>query len=158
MTVAWILAAMALLAPAQDHDELALAEAMVRALEHAPPIFDDDDDQRKTAALMIAVAFRESSFRLGAVGDQGRSFCAMQIHVSSGGSRALLEDADSCVRKGLEMLRASARVCPHAPVAHYAFGRATAACSNTYAIRISRDRMAIAARLVRALEKERIEP
>jgi hypothetical protein len=148
-TLTWVLAAMALLAPDRDHHELASAIASV--VDAEPPLFRGDAERRRTAAVVVAVAFRESSFRLDAVGDHGRSFCAMQIHRSSGGSAALLEDADACVRKGLSMLRASVRVCPSAPIAWYAEG--PDGCSSARAQRISRDRMAIAHRLVREVHE-----
>lgn len=138
-----ILAMMLAVAPGRDHSEL--GGAILRAVEAEYALFKDDGDKRKTAALLVAVAFRESSLTLGAIGDQGHSVCAMQIY---GGSRALLTDADACVRKGLAMLRVSVRVCPKAPVAHYAVG-GTAACSNARAIRISNDRMALARRLAK---------
>lgn len=145
MTPAWVLVAMALLAPGRDHQ--VLASAIARVVSSERPIFRDDDDKRKTSALVIAVAYRESGFVLGAVGDGGHSFCAMQIHDSSGGSRALLEDADACIRKGLAMLRISVRACPEHPIAWYASG--PRGCENARAQRISRDRTSIAQRLVR---------
>lgn len=140
-TIEWILAAMLTLAPNRDH--AALAEAITNVVEAERPLFADDDDKRKTAALLVAVAFRESSLRADAVGDHGRSFCALQIHRSSGGSAALLEDAEACAFKGLELLRESLRVCPAHPVAWYAEG-GTQSCSSPRAQRISRDRMALA--------------
>lgn len=142
--IALVLAWMLSLAPNRDHSEL--AGAIVRAVEAEAPLFKGDADKRKTAALLVAVAFRESSLMLAAVGDKGQSFCAMQIHRTSGGGPALLTDADACVRRGMALLRASVRLCPRAPVAWYAAG-GTAACSNERAIRISNDRMALARRL-----------
>jgi hypothetical protein len=141
-----ILAMMLSLAPGRDHSEL--GGAVARAVEAQPALFRDDDSKAKTAALLVAVAFRESSLRLDAIGDKGQSFCAFQIHRTSGGTKALLIDADACVAKGMAMLRESARVCPRAPIAWYAAG-GTAACTNERAIRISNDRMALAKRLLR---------
>lgn len=142
--IALVLAMMLALAPGRDH--LELGSAIARVVEAEPSIFKDDTSKTKTAALMVAVAFRESSLTLGAVGDKGLSFCAFQIHRTSGGAPTLLTDADACVRKGLAMLRESARVCPKSPVAWYAAG-GVGACSNARAIRISNDRLAIAKRL-----------
>jgi hypothetical protein len=150
----FVIAAMGLLAPERDHAEL--AGAIVRAVDAEAPLWKNDDDKRRTAAIVVAVAFRESSLRLGVTGDKGRSFCAMQIHQSSGGTAALLTDADACVRKGLAMLRASLRTCPAHPVAWYASG--PIGCTDARAQRISSDRMALAARVVRDVakaEKER---
>lgn len=142
--IALVIAMMLTLAPNRDHSEL--GGAIARAVESEPAIFRDDASKTKTAAIMVAVAFRESSLTIGAIGDRGESFCAFQIHRTNGGGPALLTDADACVRKGMAMLRESARVCPKAPIAWYAAG-GTGACSNTRAIRISNDRMAIAKRL-----------
>lgn len=139
--IAIVIAMMLSLAPGRDHSEL--GGAIARVVEAEPAIFKDDASKVKTAALVVAVAFRESSFVNSAIGDQGHSVCAMQIY---DGPKALLADADACVRRGLAMLRESARVCPKAPVAWYAVGGA-GPCSNARAIRISNDRMAIAKRL-----------
>lgn len=135
-------------APDRDHAEL--RGAIVRAAEASPPLFVGDTDRHRTSALLVAVAFRESSLRLDVVGDHGRSFCAMQIHDSSGGSPALLTDADACIRKGLAMLRESLRTCPASPVAWYAAG--PRGCSSAHAQRISLDRMRLAAWLVRSVD------
>lgn len=146
----FVLAAMASLAPAGDHTEL--AESIARVVDAEAPLFAGDDDHRRTAALVVAVAFRESSFRTNAVGDHGRSFCALQIHRSSGGSKKLLEDTDECIRTGLTMLRQSSRICSAHPLAWYAGG--PQGCDNAHAQRVSRDRMAIAKRLVSTVHED----
>ncbi|MBX3199071.1 MAG: hypothetical protein KF850_26210 [Labilithrix sp.] len=139
----FVLAAMTQLAPGRDHSEL--GGAIARAVDSNKPLFAKDDDRRRTASLLVAVAFRESTFIADAVGDKGKSFCAFQIHRSAGGTPALLTDADACVQSGLTMLRTSLRVCPSYPVAWYASG--PIGCTNTRAQRISRDRMNLAAYL-----------
>lgn len=146
----FVLAAASLLAPDRDHDEL--AGAIARVVDAELPLFANDTNKRRTASVVVAVAFRESSLRVGAVGDHGRSFCAMQVHVSSGGSAELLVDADACVRKGFSMLRTSLRVCPRFPIAWYAAG--PNGCSSGHAQRISLDRMALAARLLRDVKAD----
>lgn len=143
----FVLAAMAALQPNVDHAELSQAIATVVDAER--PLFRDDVDRRRTAALVVAVAFRESSFVANAVGDHGRSFCAFQIHRSSGGSPALLDDPEACVRTGVAMLRTSLRVCPSHPIAWYA--RGPRGCAMPRAQRISRDRVALARWLVRTV-------
>jgi hypothetical protein len=140
----FVLAAMTHLAPNRDHAEL--ANAIARVVDAERPLFTNDADHRRTAAVVVAVAFRESTFVANALGDHGRSFCALQIHSSSGGTPALLSDTDSCIRAGLSMLRTSMRVCAAHPIAWYASG--PQGCVNARAQRISRDRMAIAAHLV----------
>lgn len=140
----FVLAAMTQLAPGRDHSEL--GSAIARAVDADKPLFKNDADRRRTAALLVAVAFRESTFHTQAVGDHGRSFCAFQIHRSSGGSKALLEDVDACVRSAFTMLRTSLRVCPASPIAWYAAG--PNGCKSERAQKISRDRMNLAAYLV----------
>lgn len=136
----FVLAAMSALAPGRDHTSL--AEAIARAVEADAPLFAGDADRRKTAALIVAISFRESTFRNDVV-SKTRDFCHLQINRRP----ELADDAEACTRVGLAMLRTSMRVCPTFPIAFYASG--PGACSNARAQRISRDRMAIAARLVR---------
>jgi hypothetical protein len=140
----FVLAAMTQLAPGRDHTEL--AGAIARAVESNRPLFANDADRRRTAALLVAVAYRESTFVPDAIGDKGESFCAFQIHRSAGGSPALLGNVDACVRTGFALLRTSLRICPSAPIAWYASG--PLGCGNNRARRISRDRMNLAAYLV----------
>jgi hypothetical protein len=130
------LSAMLALSPGRYHAPLAIAIAA--AVEAAPAIFQGDADKTKTAALMVAVSFRESSFTADAVGDNGHAVCAFQIY---DGPKSLLTDTDACAREGLRMLRESAKVDPANPVAFYARGpryRSDSAQS------ISRDRMNLA--------------
>ena len=143
--LAFVMTAMAYLAPGRDHYEL--ASAIAAELEEAAPLFANDDDRTKTAALIVAVAFRESTFRNDAVGDDGHSVCAFQIY---DGPRTLLEDARACVRTGVGMLRVSARVDRLNPIAFYARGPRFA---TEQAKRISRDRVALAERVRTAATK-----
>lgn len=85
------------------------------------------------ATWLVGIAYRESGFRLNAVGDQGRAKCAMQVHHAP---REALTDANVCVRAGLYILRASMRLCPSQPLAAYAGAR----CGSDVAGRITRDR------------------
>ncbi len=66
------------------------------------------------------------------------------------GSRELLTDPIACVAKGAVMLRESRRIDPSNPIAFYARGPRY---ESDEARRISRDRMAIAARLVRSVPR-----
>lgn len=140
------LAAMSSLAPGREHIELATA-ITARVLAE-PPLFKGDDDRMRTAAYLVAVAFREGSLKSGIVGDKGKSFCTFQIHESSGGTPALTTDVDACVAKAFAMLRTSMRVCPQAPLAWYAEGGVNA-CTSARAQRISKDRLGLAARLAK---------
>lgn len=152
----WVLAASSLLAPGRSHDRL--ASAIVRRVEAEPPLYKEDEDRKKTAAFLVAVAFRESSLRADAVGDmhagKPTSFCAFQIHLPAGQKTGdgwtgqdLLDDADKCVATALRMIRTSMKMCPAHPLAFYASG--PAGCTSPRAQRISRDRTAMAQRLVR---------
>jgi hypothetical protein len=153
---AWVAAASTLLAPARQHDEL--ASAIANRVEAEAPLFKNDDDRHRTAALLVAIAFRESSLRATAVGDhvggKPTSFCAFQVHLPWGAKTAdgwtgadLLEDPEKCVAAAMHMLRVSIQACPSFPIAWYASG--PAGCESPRAQRISRDRMAIAQRLLR---------
>jgi len=142
MTLAFVLAAMLSLAPKRDHAEL--ASAIATAVDESAPLFRDDDDRRRTSALLVAMAFRESTFRNDVV-SKTRDYCAFQINRRPD----LAKDPLACARVALVMVRESMRVCPAHPIAFYAEG--PGACTSERAQKISRDRMAIAARLVRTV-------
>lgn len=156
---AWVVAASTLLAPARPHDVRdPLAEAIANRAEAEAPLFKGDDDRHRTAALLVAIAFRESSLRSDAVGDhvagKPTSFCAFQLHLPWGAKTAegwsgpdLVEDPEKCVTAAMRLLRESMRACPSAPLAWYAAG--PSGCESVRAQRISRDRMSLAQRLVR---------
>lgn len=159
-TLAWILAASTQLAPTRSHDDLASAIASV--VESEGPLFRGDLDGKKTAALLVAVAFRESSLRPAAVGDRvGKakkptSFCAFQINLPWGRKTAegwsgeeLTQDPVKCVTTAHHMLKTSMKVCAAHPLAWYAEG--PHGCGSARAQRISRDRLALAARLVKTV-------
>ncbi len=148
----FLLAAMAFLQPGRDHQTNAAAMALI--IEREPPLFRDDETKRKTAALLAAVSFRESSFRNEAESQTGDS-CLLQIHLPAGARTRegwsgadLRADVTKCLTVGFRMLRESVRICPKAPIAWYAAG-GTGACTNARALRISRDRMWLAQRLAR---------
>ena len=121
-----------------------LATAITQVLDDAGPLFASDPDLHRSAALMVAVAFRESSLDNTQVGDHGRSFCAFQLHASSGGTAALLEDPVACAQAAHAMMRTSIRVDRSHPMAFYARGPRWA---TPEAQRLSNDRMAVAKRL-----------
>jgi len=122
------------LAPGRDVDALAWAVAANATSE-------------MEAAVFTAVAFRESSLRNDITGDGGHSVCAMQIY---DGSKELLADPMACIAKGAAMLRESKRVDPANPIAFYARGPRF---RSEEARRISRDRMQLATKLVRSIER-----
>jgi hypothetical protein len=124
-----------------DAERLRIAEEIDDVAAEAP-LFAGLNGVARTAALLVAIAFRESGVRLGAIGDSGRSVCAFQI---LGGARALLTDARACVRAGHALLVQSVRLCPVHPVSIYARGT----CSSVDGQRISADRMRVAGWLLR---------
>ncbi|MBS2013660.1 MAG: hypothetical protein JST00_12270 [Deltaproteobacteria bacterium] len=160
MLFTWALAAAATLAPQRTHDRL--ATAITSRVEAEAPLFKGDDDRKRTTALLVAMAFRESSLREDAVGDHvaGRptSFCAFQIHLPFGAKSAegwtgeeLASDPSKCVATAMRLLRASMRACPKHPLAWYAAG--PSGCESERAQRISRDRLALAQRLLRDVKE-----
>lgn len=135
--LSYILACMLALAGGNPERLLALATAIADVVAARGPIFAGPDGARRTVALMVAVAWRESSFRLDALGDHGASVCAYQIWH---GPRSLLTDARACVEAGYEHLKRSVAACPAHPVAVYARGT----CASEDGRRISADRMRVA--------------
>lgn len=102
--------------PLYRHGRLATEIAVVSTRE---PLYKGEDAEVRTAALLVAVAFRESTLKLAEVGDGGHSKCAFQIY---DGPPELLTDAELCVRTGHRMLKESIRVDREHPVAFYARG------------------------------------
>jgi hypothetical protein len=146
MLALYITALAALLAPTRDVS--AFAETVARFAMEERPLFVGDEDRHKTVALLTAVAFRESSFQLSAVGDQGRSVCWMQI---LNGGKALLADGDACIRRGIVMLRESMTACAHLPSSERLSLYARGTCASADGRRLSRDRMAVSQWAARTL-------
>lgn len=147
LTARWMTATLAPL----DDERIELADAIAQVAGESEPLFRNDKDRTRTIGLLEAVAFREGSLRTSAIGDGGTSFCAFQIHKSSGGTIALTTDALACARAGYRMLHASIRICREHPVAWYAEG--PRGCESPRAQRISADRMRLAASLTASLAR-----
>jgi len=143
LLVLFVMAAMSSLAPGRDHTEL--GGAISRVVLEERPLFRDDESKLRTAALIIAIAFRESSLK-NDISSKTDDHCAMQVNRRPD----LAKDPEACIRVGMTMLRESMRICPAHPIAFYASG--PGGCDNARAQRISRDRMAIAAKLVREVK------
>ncbi len=138
MILFFVLTAMASLAPGREHIENATAIASVVLSE--PPLFKGDEDRRRTAALIVAIGYRESSLDNHAR-SKTNDHCMMQVNQRPD----LAADPAKCVRVAMTMLRESMRMCPDAPIAFYAEG--PRGCTSVRAQRISRDRMALAKRI-----------
>jgi hypothetical protein len=158
MLLTWVLAASEKLAAGRPYEPI--AEAIATRVANEPPLWQDDTDRKKTAALLVAIAYRESSLRADAVGDMVRgqptSFCAFQINLPFGAKtpqgwtgKDLLQNPDGCVVTAMQMIRTSMRICPEHPLAFYAEG--PRGCESRRAQAISRDRLAIARWLVRVV-------
>lgn len=163
----FVLVCMLIAMPARFHAPLAIA--ITHAVEAAPPLLANDEKKRRTAALLVAVTFRESGGRPTATGDcphlpAGSPLCtadkatawgAFQVALPRGAKtsegvtgRELLADPDMQATVALRMLRESlqaARTCG-SELGLYAAGPQ---CSSERAKRISADRMAIAKSLYR---------
>lgn len=103
-----------------------------KVVESAAPIFPGDENRHRTASLMLAIAFYESGFIKSVDtgsrrGDQGRSYCIMQIQVGAGGlsfgpkeirgwtGLDLSSDRSKCLTAGLVALRMSVTTCGIGP-------------------------------------------
>lgn len=106
------------------------------------------------AAWMTAIAFRESAFRSGAVGDRSTSFCWGQINLPGGKLTAegwsgweLTQDPKRCATVVLRLLRGSLGACRHLPIEERLAAYAGGSCDSEYGRRVSRDRFALAQRI-----------
>lgn len=151
----FILAAAQVLAPTRD--AISVVEAIADRVEIEQPLFVGDESRLKTSALLVSVAWREGSLGGHVEGDhidgKPTSFCTMQVNLSPGARTRegwtgpeLRDDPAKCVAVGFRMLRESIHVDPKNPVSFYARGPRW---QTAEARRISRDRMALAMRLVR---------
>lgn len=141
MALYWIVLAMMLRLSPSEHPMLrhgTLATAITLVALEEPPLFASDASRERTAALLVAIAFRESSLTPSITGDGGHSVCAMQIY---DGPKSLNDDPVACIRAGHRMLKTSIQVDRSHPVAHYARGPRY---TSDEARRISADRMALA--------------
>lgn len=129
------------LAPTTNEAELRNRFALGQAAEDAGATMQE-------ARWLSAISFRESTYRMGAVGKLGE-VCAMQIHLPGatrahdGSTRAEVAASPAlCMREGLYQFRASAAACPSFPLAIYSAG--PKGCTMAKAQRISRDRERLA--------------
>lgn len=171
---AWVLALLTSLEPDSPWRETfpATAEAIAAEASQRPI---PRQGAERTAALLVAVAWFESTLRPDAEGDcvaagglavpsvsgrcpagaRARSLCLMQVNETNlAGLRAtradLLGDVSRCVSAGAALLRQSYAVCARRPpeerLAWYA-GGGPSCPSSSDAVRKSRHRVALAARL-----------
>lgn len=77
--IALVLFWMALLSGGKGKPNEALANAIAETVESEGCLYAWKDCERRSAALLTVVAYRESNFKVDAIGDHGRSVCAFQI-------------------------------------------------------------------------------
>ena len=158
----WIVGWMLVLVPPSLHAVAGESEveAIVRyheiagAMAEAVDLEVDGASRVRWAALVVAVAYYESTFRravdVGEVrGDGGRAWCLMQVWRAPQGwpGPDLVRDRVRCFRAGIAMLRRSMRWCYRSPAAEQLAGYTAGRCDR--GLRRSRLRMATAARLLR---------
>lgn len=140
---------MTFLVPNKDHTEL--AEGIVSVVESNPPLFAGDDSKEKTAAFMVAIAYRESTFDMKAVGDKGRAKCAFQLWAAP---KEATTDPTLCASIAYDRVKESMRICGSSNyLGVYLAG--PKGCKLERAKRMSADRLRIAKDLVVRARAER---
>ncbi len=138
--VAILLAAMESISPDVGLDDrMAISTAIAES---------DATDQE--AAWLVAIAWRESSFRSDAVGDHRSSWCWAQVHFpldrrtkEGWTGESLAADPRRCATVALRVLRTSLSMCRELPEVERLSAYAAGACSSRRGRRISRDRAAL---------------
>lgn len=116
------------------------AQGTAWAIENSAPLYERDEYKHKTAAIMVAIGYRESTFKTDAIGDNGNALCAYQLWNTS---RDVLTDSRKCATIALDRVRESMRICGASnPLGIYASG--PRGCSSEKAKRISADRTRLA--------------
>lgn len=149
----WVLAAMLEYAPDRDHQPLADAIATVAEQYRFVP---GDDDHLATAAILVAISFRESSFDNSAIGDHGKSHCAGQIYLPGkartreGWSGAdLRADPVKCMTVTARKVAESMSACRHLPLGDRLAVYARGSCKSPRGRQLSRDRMRLHEQLLK---------
>jgi hypothetical protein len=143
MLTSWILSLMIALQPQAPWRDTypTTASAIDQAVQEQPSLFPDDADGReKTAAILVALAWFESTFKPNAVAAQGRLRGLYQI-----GGKGDLSDPLRASRVALELIRESFRLCHSRPVgdrlAVYAAGGTSCKDPGTEPLKKSRLRV-----------------
>jgi hypothetical protein len=152
MLTSWILSLMLVLQPKAPWSDTyaATASAIDQAVQEQGSVFGDDDEGRaKTAALLVSLAWFESTFRPNAVGGRGRLHGLYQ----TGGKAADLNDPLKASRLALEHVRESFRLCSARPAVDrlviYAIGGTTCKEATADALGKSRARVSKAVWLMK---------
>jgi hypothetical protein len=140
------------------YGEIADALANVVLDPSEPSLWRGPSGRARTAALVLAVSYLESGWRkdvdLGqgkhARGDDGNSWCMMQMHVGRGTTLEgwtgpdLVASREKCFRAGLHALRRSQRACRSRPIEEMLNAYASGTCTRGAAE--SRQRVGLAMR------------
>jgi hypothetical protein len=129
---AWIPpSAQSALEPVEDarvrYESIASDLAAVVNEDEVAPLFEGPSGRTQTALVALSVASFESYFRRDVdagerTGDQGNSWCLLQIKIGEGRTREgwsgvdLTQDRKKCFRAGLRMMRGSFLSCRALPV------------------------------------------
>jgi hypothetical protein len=142
MLTSWILSLMIALQPEAPWSGTypETAKAIDEAVQEQPSLFTDDAEGRaKTAGILVALAWAESTFKPNAVG-AGHVRGLFQI-----GGHGDLSDPHKAARVALELVRESFRICKARPVeerlAVYAAGGTSCKDPPAEALRKSRFRV-----------------
>jgi hypothetical protein len=133
----WVLSAMSFLVPNVEHYDL--GNAISTTVHEKGCLFQGERCEQRTAALLTAVAFRESRFEMSALGKAGDS-CAFQLVAAP---KAVRKDVKLCTSIAYDRLAASLKAC--GGIQAYATGR----CS--LGNRIDADRKWLAGDLVKRI-------
>jgi hypothetical protein len=90
------------------------AKAIADVVQSSEPLYAGSEGRERTAALLVSLAWFESTFKPGAVGDKGASHGLYQVQ-----GRGDLSDPYDATRAALGMLRASFRVCRTRPASEW---------------------------------------
>ncbi|MDP9149657.1 MAG: hypothetical protein M3O36_06925 [Myxococcota bacterium] len=161
--VTYLVAAMLAWVPARVHapreptgdvlvryESIATDVASVAFDENEEPLFAGPAGRSETALLMLSIASYESTFQRVVddgtrLGDNGHSYCLMQIRVGGGETREgwtgrqLVDDRTLCFRAALHILHASLHTCRKLPLEDRLSAYASGRCYANAAI--SRSRM-----------------
>ncbi len=131
------------------YESIARDVAAVAFDEAEEPLFPGPDGRTHTALFMLSIASYESSYRkkvdqgIGR-GDNGHSYCLMQIRVGDGTTREgwtgrqLVTDRKMCFRSALHILHGSFNVCRRLPIEDRMSAYATGHCFENAEISRSR--------------------
>lgn len=124
------------------------AQGIADAVEESEPLFAGDDGRMRTAALLVSLAYFESTFKPSAVGDRGSSLGLFQTsrHWVRMSADEYLRDAKEQAKTALALVRESFSACAARPLDARLAWYASGSCSRGGAA--STHRVGLAKRLL----------